>query len=337
MSVGYAPQNMSVLDNITKVVADSDLDGLMAAAILKAAKPELTVEFSHAALIRSGLMDERIGKQTAICDLPFHPNCGLYLDHHMTNRPSQEEEKEFVLQGGICHWRDTPSAARAAYDLMKEEVDLGHLVEIMPTVDALDSGGISLEDFLEDGEVIRLSRSLSLREPEHLNTVLEQFAEGQKLELILASHRDRLNRLAKSRKQESVFVSKNIKITDSLAICRMQNSEIKTNGYLVTALAGDEAIACCVIHGWLDGSIDNPNRPALSASFYSNSFRKESNEFDLSKLATLLDETGGGHANACGCRIQPINSEGDIEDRPVASEDIERNISLWLKLWAQRS
>ena len=21
--------------------------------------------------------------------------------------------------------------------------------------------------------------------------------------------------------------------------------------------------------------------------------------------ATLLDETGGGHANACGCRIQP--------------------------------
>tara|TARA_Y100000996_G_C22046842_1_gene447390 strand:- start:174 stop:524 length:351 start_codon:yes stop_codon:yes gene_type:complete len=116
----------------------------------------------------------------------------------------------------------------------------------------------------------------------------------------------------------------------------MQNSEVRTNGYLVTALAGDEAIACCVIHGWLDGSIDTPNRPALSASFYSNSFRKEPNDFDLSKLATLLDKTGGGHANACGCRIQPISSEGDLEDRPITSEDIERNISLWLKLWAQR-
>ncbi len=336
MSVEYTQRNMSVLENITSVVADSDLDGLMAAAILKAAKPELTVEFSHAALIRSGLIDEKISKQTALCDLPFHPNCGLYLDHHMTNRPSPEEEKQFVLQGGICHWRDTPSAARAAYDLMKEEVNLDHLVDIMPIVDALDSGGISLENFLEDGEIIRLSRSLSLREPEHLNTVLEQFASGEKLEQILASHSDRLNQLSKSRKQESDAVSKNIEITDSLAICRMENSEIRTNGYLVTALAGDEAIACCVIHGWLDGSIDTPNRPALSASFYSNSFRKEPNNFDLSKLATLLDETGGGHANACGCRIQPISSQGVIEDRTITSEDIERNISLWLKLWAQR-
>ena len=227
MSVEYTPRNMSVLENITSVVADSDLDGLMAAAILKAAKPELTVEFSHAALIRSGLIDEKISKQTALCDLPFHPNCGLYLDHHMTNRPSSEEEKQFVLQGGICHWRDTPSAARAAYDLMKEEVDLDHLVEIMPIVDALDSGGISLERFLEDGEIIRLSRSLSLREPEHLNTVLEQFASGEKLEQILASHSDRLNQLSKSRKQESDIVSKNIEgIGENKDVKNINNDEM---------------------------------------------------------------------------------------------------------------
>ena len=106
---------MSVLDGIVRVVADSDLDGLMAAAVLKASKPELEVHFAHPALLRAGKIDHLIDRKTAICDLPFHEDCGLYLDHHLTNRPNSEQQTVFENQGGICHWRDTPSAARAAY------------------------------------------------------------------------------------------------------------------------------------------------------------------------------------------------------------------------------
>ena len=122
---------MSPLDNITRVVADSDLDGLMAAAVLKAAKPSIEVHFAHPALIRAGSIDHLIDRNTAICDLPFHENCGLYLDHHQTNRPTKQQQILFEQSGGICHWRDTPSAARAAFDLMKDELDLSHLEEIM--------------------------------------------------------------------------------------------------------------------------------------------------------------------------------------------------------------
>jgi hypothetical protein len=97
-------------------------------------------------------------------------------------------------------------------------------------------------------------------------------------------------------------------------------------------LAGPEAIACCVIHGYVDGSIENPNRQALGASFYSNSFRDEDNPYDLSLLATLLDETGGGHANACGCRIQP----SDGSKRSVVHSDKDYNLGRWLELWTKR-
>ena len=131
---------MSPLDGIVRVVADSDLDGLMAAAVLKASKPDIEVHFAHPALLRSGNLDHLIDRQTAICDLPFHEDCGLYLDHHLTNRPTPAQEAEFEKAGGICHWRDTPSAARAAFDLMKDKLDLSHLEEVMPIVDALDSG-----------------------------------------------------------------------------------------------------------------------------------------------------------------------------------------------------
>ena len=323
---------MSLLSGINRVVADSDLDGLMAAAILKASKPSIEVHFAHPALLRAGSIDHLIDHTTAICDLPFHEDCGLYLDHHLTNRPTGEQLKKFEQKGGICHWRDTPSAARVAYDLMKDSLDLSHLEEVMPLVDALDSGGITLVDFMDDGPVIRLSRSLSLSDPKHLQVVMEQFASGQKLEQILLSHDDLLNKLAKERENQMDIVSQNTKIVDELAICDLSETGVRCNGYLVTAIAGDAALACCVIHGYYDGDIENPARPALSASFYANSFRKEPNKYDLSKLATHLDETGGGHANACGCRIQPEVKEVQA----VTLQDKEYNIKSWLNLWSQR-
>ena len=89
-----------------------------------------------------------------------------------------------------------------------------------------------------------------------------------------------------------------------MAICDLGDTGVRTNGYLVTAIAGEQALACCVIHGYSDGSIEDPNRPALGVSFYANSFRGVENQYDLSRLATLLDDTGGGHANACQKRDQ---------------------------------
>ena len=72
---------------------------------------------------------------------------------------------------------------------MKSELDLSHLDEVMPIVDALDSGGISLEEFMEDGPIIRLSRSLSLSDPAHMQVVMNQFASGLSLAEILESHK----------------------------------------------------------------------------------------------------------------------------------------------------
>ena len=324
---------MSPLESIVRVVADSDLDGLMAAAVLKASKPEIEVHFAHPALLRSGNLDHLIDRQTAICDLPFHEDCGLYLDHHLTNRPTPIKEAEFVKAGGICHWRDTPSAARAAFDLMKDELDLSHLEEVMPIVDALDSGGISLEEFMEDGPIIRLSRSLSMSDPEHMQQVMQQFASGLNLDAILESHKTRLDDLKQERETMAKIVRDRTKIIDGLAICDLSETGHRSNGYLVTALAGSEALACCVIHGYMDGSIEDVNRPALGASFYANSFRGESNPYDLSILATLLDETGGGHANACGCRIQP----SDGSNRKLIQGDKESNLEKWLKMWSNRN
>ena len=131
------------MPEFSRIIADSDLDGLCAAAVLKAANPDAEVHFAHAALVRSGAIDSLIDRTTAMVDLPFHPQCGWYLDHHQTNRPNEEQEARFVADGGTCHWEATPSAARLAYDVLSPYLDVSHLEEIMPVVDALDSGRVS--------------------------------------------------------------------------------------------------------------------------------------------------------------------------------------------------
>lgn len=314
------------LPYFTSIIADSDLDGLCAAAVLKAANPDAVVHFGHAALVRSGALDHLIDRNTAMVDLPFHPACGWYLDHHQTNRPNEAEEAEFTANGGTCHWEATPSAARLAYDVLNPFIDLHHLEEIMPVVDALDSGQISRDEFIKDGPILQLSRSLSMREPEHMQRLLSMLAAGTRLADVLANEEiaPHVERAKQERQAAQRVVEAHTTIVDRLAICRMDEKGVRSNGYLVTAWAGDRADACCIVHGYADGSIETPERPALSASFYANSFLPNGQgRFDLSRLATALDPTGGGHANACGCRIQPPG--------------LDSNLEVWLDMWKNRS
>ena len=55
----------------------------------------------------------------------------------------------------------------------------------MPVVDALDSGQITREEFIEDGPILQLARSLSLKESEHMHHVLALLSQGSSLNEVL--------------------------------------------------------------------------------------------------------------------------------------------------------
>ena len=74
----------------------------------------------------------------------------------------------------------------------------------------------------------------------------------------------------------------------------------------------------------------------LSASFYTNSFlHPDGGVFDLTALAKRFDPDGGGHRDACGCRIIPI-LDGSLGNDAVLEDDVEMNIREWIKIWQNR-
>ena len=294
--MGILPLSVDEVPQYSRIVADSDMDGLFGAAVLKAFRPEAAVTFTHAAALRAGLVDEVIGRDTVLVDLPFHPACGWFVDHHLTNRPNDDEAQMFKADGGTQHWEATPSAARLAYELLAEITDMDHLAPMMPVVDALDSGGISKEDFLADGPLLQLARTCTSRDPDYMLHLVNLLANGASFEVLLADPvvHARCQQVAAERAAAQRHVEENTTVHDRLAVCRMDETSLRSNGYLVTAWVGEAADACCIVHGYADGHLETPDRPPLGASFYANSFLPGGQgRYDLSRMATSLDPTGG--------------------------------------------
>ena len=164
--------------DIQRIVTDSDLDGVVTASILRRWWPDSEVIFGHPGELRAGLMDHLMNRKTAVCDLPRHPDCGLSIDHHQSNKPLGDE-------GGVVSvWRATPSAARIAHDLLKDRIDLSDLDDLLDWVDKLDGGGVTREEYLSDTPAVWLGRVIDVSEGTAM-VVLEGLQRGVGVDEIL--------------------------------------------------------------------------------------------------------------------------------------------------------
>tara|TARA_B100001142_G_C14319977_1_gene649976 strand:- start:1194 stop:2171 length:978 start_codon:yes stop_codon:yes gene_type:complete len=317
--------------DIQRIVTDSDLDGVVTASILRRWWPDSEVIFGHPGELRAGLMDHLMNRKTAVCDLPRHPECGLSIDHHQSNKPLGDE-------GGVVSvWRATPSAARIAHDLLKDRIDLSDLDDLLDWVDKLDGGGVTREEYLSDTPAVWLGRVIDVSEGTAM-VVLEGLQRGVGVDEILKIPliSSKLEERKRERETLTEIIADRTVIIDRIAIARLDGLGMRSNGYHVTAFAGDSCDACIVIHGDIGASFGDDVGYPVSASFYTNSFlHREGGIYDLTGLATHFDPDGGGHANACGCRIKPLEN-GKVFDRAVTEDDVLENISQWLKLWAER-
>ena len=168
--------------------------------------------------------------------------------------------------------------------------------------------------------------------------ILEALQQGVSVSDILSDFKVAPALAERQRRQEEMdtVISESIEVVDRLAIVRLEGHGLRSNGYHVTALVGEDCDACLVVHGDVGASFGEEDRYPVSASFYTNSFLHTTGGiYDLTRLATRFDSDGGGHANACGCRIQALESGARVS-RTVTNGDIEENLAVWLEMWAER-
>ena len=159
-----------------RLVTRADFDGLVCGALVTKFEKIDDYLYVEPKFMQDGLVEIRRGD--IITNLPYHPNCTLWFDHHITNTTPNFATPIILGRGGF---RLAPSAARVVYEYYLELAATGdsavgaqhaapaHAAEIeqflttprmqhlMHEVDRVDAGKLEQEDVLNPQGYVLLS------------------------------------------------------------------------------------------------------------------------------------------------------------------------------------
>ena len=139
-----------------RLVTRGDLDGLTCAVVLTLNEPIEKIELIHPQDISDGRAEIRSGD--IIANLPYHPSCSMWFDHHLhTATPN------LPLGGFKGAFGEAPSAARLVYEYYGGEDAMPELAELVEETDRLDSANLNPEDVLSPQGFIKLGFTIDGR------------------------------------------------------------------------------------------------------------------------------------------------------------------------------
>jgi hypothetical protein len=98
-----------------RLVTRADFDGLVCGALVTKFEKIDDYLYVEPKFMQDGQVDIRAGD--IITNLPYHPNCTLWFDHHITNTTPNFPQPIVLGKGGF---RLAPSAARVVYEYYTE-------------------------------------------------------------------------------------------------------------------------------------------------------------------------------------------------------------------------
>lgn len=122
-----------------RLVTRADLDGLACALILTDHET-----FDEIVLIHPQDITDRkveIRPTDTLANLPYHPNCGRWFDHHLLTESNAKPPEKFV---GL--YREAPSAAQLVWEYFGSE---SRYAEMVAETDRFDSAQLTEKDVLQ--------------------------------------------------------------------------------------------------------------------------------------------------------------------------------------------
>jgi len=126
-----------------RLLTRSDFDGLACAVLLVEAGIVDEYKFVHPKDVQDGLIE--VTSNDVLANIPYVPGCGLWFDHHSSEKEREKITEEFHFEGAS---QPAPSCARVIYDYYGGAEKFAKLDEtgLMAAVDKSDSADFSVED-----------------------------------------------------------------------------------------------------------------------------------------------------------------------------------------------
>ena len=139
-----------------RLVTRGDLDGLTCATLISLNVEVDAVTLIHPQDITEGKFD--VGADDILANLPYHPACGMWFDHHMHTATPAAPPPDFKGAFGAA-----PSAARLVYEYYGGETAMPAYAELVRETDRLDSADLTPADVIDPQRWIKLGFTIDGR------------------------------------------------------------------------------------------------------------------------------------------------------------------------------
>ncbi len=140
-----------------RLVTRGDLDGLTSAVIITECESIDDIRLVHP----QDITDKKVAitKQDVMANLPYHPDCGKWFDHHLLTDSNERPPESFQGKYGLA-----PSAARLVYEYyLGGHPELRRFAPLVAATDRLDAALLSVDDVLDPQGYILLGFTLDPR------------------------------------------------------------------------------------------------------------------------------------------------------------------------------
>lgn len=283
-----------------RLITRGDSDGLACAVLLSTVLNIDDIRFAHPKDMQDGIVE--VSDHDVIANLPYHPNCGLWFDHHIT---SEEYIHKYEFKG---NFELAPSAARAIYNYyVADHPEIKKYDEFINATDKIDSAQLSVDEVNNPQGFIKLFFTLDPRSG--LGRFMEYFLElidkvkEKSIDEILEDPevKKRCDKMMADQEEFKTLLKEHSYKEDNVIIIDFRNLKDIPSGnrFLEYTLYPE----CNVSVRIFDGKKGEFIVCAVGHSIFNRTCRS-----DIGQL--LREFGGGGHTGAGTCQI-PLAEQGD--------------------------
>ncbi len=302
-----------------RLVTRADFDGLVCGALITKFENIDSYLFVEPKFMQDGLVEVQSGD--IIANLPYHPSCTLWFDHHITNTMPEFDRPIMPGKGGF---RLAPSAARVVCEYYTETsksndpegamrlafLNTQRMKYLLEEADKIDAGKLSREDVLNPQGYVLISmttdgrnagdepywlRVIELLRDENLGNMLNDAEVKRRCQQIL----DEQEQLRKLLLEHSTLKS-NVIYVDLRGVDKVPDG----NRFLIFTL-----FAAGNIQVKVTDDSQRANTTAISVGY--NIFNPTS-KVNVGEL--LQRYGGGGHKVVGSCRVPNDKAEQAIKE-----------------------
>ncbi len=152
-----------------RLVTRPDFDGIVCGSLITAVEDIEAFLFVEPKFMQDGAVDIRAGD--VIANLPYHPACALWFDHHFTNgaagfdRPVVPGRGAFRLAPSAArvvfeYYTEVPSASAARYSRGLDLMRTSRFTALLEDTDKIDGGYLTRADVLHPSGYVLISMTL---------------------------------------------------------------------------------------------------------------------------------------------------------------------------------